>query len=187
MPLLKNSINNYQKLIQGVWNTLNLEKIECLENDLFHAWKHRNQVFLCGNGGSAANANHLANDLLYGICPKGKGILVNSLSSNISVNTCLGNDMGFDQIFAKQLSVLGSKHDLLLVMSGSGNSENIIKALLQAKKMGMKTHAMLGFNGGKSKQIADNVIHFKVQDMQISEDMQMMIGHILMKRLKDRK
>ena len=187
MPSLKNSLNDYHKLIQEVWNNLHLENIGCLENDLFDAWKKRNKVFLCGNGGSAANANHLANDLLYGICPDGEGIMVNSLSSNASVSTCLANDIGFDHIFSKQLSILGSKNDLLLVMSGSGNSENIIEALLQAKKMGIKTHAMLGFNGGKSKEIADNGIHFEVQDMQISEDMQMIIGHILMKRLRDRK
>ena len=187
MTSISNSLAAYKEKLDLVWNSINHHQIEKLEKDLLSAWKKDKSIFICGNGGSAANANHLANDLLYGINPNGKGIKVHSLCANSSINTCLANDTGYENVFSRQLNTLGSREDLLIALSGSGNSQNIVNALKKARKMGMQTHAMLGFNGGKSKQIADNVIHFKVRDMQISEDMQMIIGHILMKRLKDRK
>lgn len=146
------------------------------------------QVFICGNGGSAANANHLANDFLYGVSPeKGLGLKVYSMAANIAVNTCLANDTGYENIFSKQLTVLANRGDMLIVFSGSGNSPNVIKAIEQANSMGMKTHAVLGFDGGKCKELADNVIHIPTESMQIAEDFQMIIGHILMLDLKDKK
>ena len=178
-------ITNYKLKLDSVWEYLDDANIEILANELFDAWKKNKNVFVCGNGGSAANANHLANDLLYGIHPEGNGIKIHSLCSNISVNTCLANDTGYEHIFSKQLSSLGAKEDLLIVMSGSGNSRNIIEALNQAKEMGIRTHGMLGYDGGRCIEIVDNAIHFKIQNMQIAEDMQMIIGHILTERLRD--
>lgn len=161
-----------------------LGPIEQLARELLDCWKTGRQVFLCGNGGSAGNAMHLANDMLYGISKThGSGLRVHALPSNASVLTCLGNDCGYDEIFAMQVAVQARKGDVLVVFSGSGNSPNIVKALEQAKKMGVKSYAVLGYSGGKAKQLADVPIHFAVDDMQIAEDLQLVAGHMIMQWL----
>jgi len=163
------------------------QPIEALAREMLDCWKTGRQVFLCGNGGSAGNAMHLANDMLYGISKKlGSGLKVHALPSNASVLTCLGNDCGYDQIFAMQLAVQAAKDDVLIVLSGSGNSPNIVKALEKARKLGVKSYAVLGFSGGRAKELADVPIHFAVEDMQLSEDLQLIVGHMVMQYLYSR-
>jgi D-sedoheptulose 7-phosphate isomerase len=158
--------------------------VEKLAYDLRDCWQTGRQVFFCGNGGSGGNANHLANDFLYALSKTpGSGLRVHSLSSNPSVITCLANDEGYDQVFSLQLAVLARKGDVLIAFSGSGNSPNILKALEEGKKIGMTSYAVLGFSGGKAKAMADVPIHFAVDDMQIAEDAQMVIGHMIMQWL----
>ncbi len=155
-----------------------------LASDLHACWRDGRQLFLCGNGGSAANAIHLANDFLYGIAkPHGLGLKVTALPANSSVLTCLANDTSYAEIFSRQLAVLGGAGDLLLVLSGSGNSPNVLEAILQARKQRIKSYAILGFDGGKCRTAADVAIHFPVEDMQVSEDMQMIVGHMVIQRL----
>jgi D-sedoheptulose 7-phosphate isomerase len=142
-------------------------------------------VFLAGNGGSAANANHLANDLIYGVNAKGQGTLrVHSLASNPSVMTCLGNDTGYENIFANQLEALARPKDLLLVFSGSGNSPNIVKVLEAARRLKVFSVSFLGFDGGQAKALSDLALHFPVHDMQVAEDLHMIAGHLLLKSLQ---
>lgn len=184
MTSISHSLTAYKEKLDLVWNSINHHQIERLKNDLLSAWKNDKSVFIFGNGGSAANANHLANDLLYGINPDGKGIKVHSLCANSSINTCLANDTGYENIFCKQLNTLGAEEDLLIAFSGSGNSANIVKVLKKARMIGLKSYAMLGFDGGECYKLADQIIHFKVDDMQVAEDFQMMIGHILMKQIR---
>jgi len=169
-----------QAVLQGMdWSTVDL-----LAGDLLDCWRSGRQVFLCGNGGSAANANHLVNDFLYGVSKDyGDGIRAHALSANTSVLTCLGNDISFDDIFSWQLAVNARPGDILIALSGSGNSPNILKVITQAKKMNVKSYGILGFTGGKAIEIADKAIHFDVNDMQISEDMQIIVGHMIMRRL----
>jgi len=176
--------DSYMQLITQGTELLDWDSVDILRKDLLLAWDKRRKVFLCGNGGSAANANHLANDLLYGISPiEGKGLDVHSLASNTSVITCLANDTGYEHIFSKQLASLAAKQDMLIALSGSGNSANILNAIIQAKKLGLKTHSIVGFDGGKCREISDNCIHLPIEDMQVSEDFQMIVGHVLMKYL----
>ena len=147
--------------------------------------QNKKNLFLAGNGGSAANANHLANDLIYGVNQHGRGAFrVHSLAANPSVLTCLGNDVGFENVFSNQLEVLAESGDLLLVFSGSGNSPNIIQALKAAKKLGVTSVALLGYDGGGAKALADLPIHFPIHDMQAVEDLHMIVGHLLMKVLQ---
>ena len=142
-------------------------------------------IFLAGNGGSAANANHLAADLIYGVNQQGRGVFrVHSLAANPSVLTCLGNDIGYENIFSHQLEALAESGDLLLVFSGSGNSPNILQALKAAKKIGVTSMALLGYDGGGAKALADLPIHFPIHDMQAVEDLHMIVGHLLMKVLR---
>jgi D-sedoheptulose 7-phosphate isomerase len=178
---------NYRSSIEKVWKRIDWNAVKFLSNDLFEALNSKSKIFLCGNGGSASNANHLANDLLYGISSNNrKGLKVHSLTANVAVNTCLANDRGYENIFSDQLITLADKNDILIVFSGSGNSLNVVEAMHKANAIGMKTHAILGFDGGKCKDIAGNAIHIPIDNMQIAEDFQMMIGHILMLDLKGR-
>ena len=177
--------NHYQISLTNAWNKINWDLVKILSDDLKSLWKSGKQVFICGNGGSATNANHLANDFLYGISPEnGKGMKVHSLTANVAVNSCLANDTGYENIFSKQLIALADTNDVLIVFSGSGNSPNVVEAIRMAKTLGMKTHAIIGFDGGKCKELADNPIHIPIDNMQVAEDFQMMIGHIIMLDLK---
>lgn len=162
--------------------------VACLAKDMHAAWAAGQQVFLCGNGGSAGNAIHLANDFIYGVAKRtGGGIRALALSANPAVMTCLANDVGYDRIYCEQLAVQGREGDLLIVLSGSGNSPNIVSVLERARTMSIKSYAILGYSGGHSKELADVAIHFPVDDMQIAEDMQLIVGHMLMQWLYDQR
>ncbi len=176
--------SDYARRLQAVLQSSDWGGVERLAEELRDCWRDGRQVFLCGNGGSAGNAIHLANDFLYGISKiLGSGLRVTALPANASVLTCLANDVGYDAIFSYQLAVQARKDDVLMVLSGSGNSPNIVKALEQAKVMRLKTFAILGYSGGKAKTLTDVPIHFPVDDMQISEDMQLIVGHMVMQWL----
>lgn len=161
-----------------------LDMIAVLGETLLDCWKTGKQVFIFGNGGSAGNAVHLANDWIYGISKAfGSGLRVNALPANSSTVTCLANDEGYESIFSYQLAVLARPGDVVIALSGSGNSPNIVKALEYSKRAGLKSFAILGYSGGKALSLADHPIHIAVQDMQLSEDAQLIIGHLLMQWL----
>jgi len=144
--------SDYARRLQFLLQSSNWDGVVRLAEELQDCWRTGRQVFICGNGGSAGNAIHLANDFLYGISKaKGSGLRVAALPANSSVLTCLANDVGYDEIFSYQLAVQARKDDVLIVLSGSGNSPNIVNALEQAKEMGLKTFAILGYSGGKAK------------------------------------
>lgn len=181
-------VANYFEKLNNSFSEDKIKMVEELAHVLKQAWQKGNTVYFCGNGGSAGNAVHLANDFLYGAGVKnGIGLRVESLSANTSIITCLANDIGYDQIYAEQLRVKANKGDVLIALSGSGNSPNIVKALEMGNEKGMITYAILGFTGGKCKEIAQHPIHFAVNDMQVSEDLQMIIGHMCMQWLYGQK
>lgn len=174
-------IDNYSNRLQLILASADWSGVAKLASEMMRCWSNRYQVFICGNGGSAGNAIHLANDFLYGVAKRnGGGLRVSSLSANPAVLTCLANDIGYEYIYSEQIAVLAQPGDLLIALSGSGNSKNIINALEQANKMGLVTSAILGFSGGYCKEIASIPIHFPINDMQIAEDMQLIVGHMLM-------
>ena len=151
--------------------------IDCLKNG--------NKILLFGNGGSAANAIHLANDYLYGIGSDAQlGMRVEGLPSNQSVLTCLGNDVGYENIYSEQLKVKAECDDVLIVFSGSGNSPNVVNAIELGNKIGMKTCAIVGYSGGKCRELAKLVVHIEIDDMKIAEDFQLIIGHMCMQWLR---
>ena len=159
-----------------------------LADSLETCWREDRQLFICGNGGSAGNAIHLANDFLYGIDkPAGRGLRVTALPANPAVLTCLANDVAYAEVFAQQLTALARCGDVLIVLSGSGNSPNVVRALEKARELGVKSFAILGYSGGKCLKLADHPIHFAVDDMQVAEDLQMIAGHMVMQRLCGRR
>jgi D-sedoheptulose 7-phosphate isomerase len=179
-----NFFTDYSTRLNNVMSTADWSGVAQLAEAMLARWRDGRDVYFCGNGGSAGNAIHLANDYLYGIAKKtGGGLRVHALPANAAVLTCLANDVGYENIFAEQLAVLGRPGDLLIVLSGSGNSPNVVKVLEQAKAMQIESCAILGYSGGKCKELADILIHFPVDDMQISEDLQLIVGHMLMQWL----
>jgi D-sedoheptulose 7-phosphate isomerase len=176
--------SDYSRRLSATLEAFDWAPVERLAYDLRDCWQTGRQVFFAGNGGSAGNTNHLANDFLYPVSKMpGSGLRVHSLAANPSVMSCIANDEGYDQVFAMQLAVLARKGDVLIAFSGSGNSPNIVKALEQAKTIGMTSYAVVGFSGGKAKAIADVPIHFAIDDMQIAEDTQLAVGHMVMQWL----
>ena len=162
--------------------------VEPLAEALFTAWTNKKQVFLAGNGGSAANCNHIANDFIYSISKIiGKGMRIRSLPESPAIMSCLANDEGYEKIFSSQLPVFADPGDILWVMSGSGNSANIIKVLEVARELGVTSFAVLGFDGGQAAKLADHVIHFPTSDMQIAEDLQMVVSNMIVQYLYSRK
>lgn len=161
-----------------------IDHVHELAESFRSAWALKKTIYLCGNGGSAGNANHLANDFTYGAgVANGIGLRIESLSANPSVLTCLANDIGYENIYSEQLRVKADADDVLVVFSGSGNSANVVNALEMGNSLGMQTFAVLGFSGGKCKAIAQHSIHFKIDDMQIAEDLQLIVGHMVMQWL----
>lgn len=155
-----------------------------LADELLECWHSGRQVFFIGNGGSCGNAMHLANDFVYAVSKQaGSGMRAHALSANPAVLTCLANDEGYDRIFSLQLAVLARRDDVLIAFSGSGNSPNILRALEEARRLGMRSYAVLGYSGGRAKALADTPIHLPVDDMQIAEDAQLIFGHMLMQWL----
>lgn len=184
IPSAKDHFSEYARKLSGMIATADWAPVVALAEDLLDCWKTGRQVFLAGNGGSAANAIHLSNDFIYALSKRaGSGLRAHGLSANQAVISCLANDEGYDQIYSLQLSVLARPGDVLIVFSGSGNSPNILKALDEAKRMGLKTYAVLGFDGGKAKALVDVPIHFAIDDMQIAEDAQLIVGHMIMQWL----
>ena len=175
---------DYAQRLNAAVQALPLPAVEALAEALLRCWREGRQLFIFGNGGSAGNAIHLANDYLYGISRQvGHALRVTALPANSAVLTCLANDEGYDNIFHHQLAVLARPGDVVLAFSGSGNSPNIVKALQWCKGNGVQSFAVLGFSGGQCKALADVPIHVPVDDMQISEDLQLVVGHLLMQWL----
>ena len=182
----------YLKQLQESFSPEILESVESLAKELLQAWIQGRHVYICGNGGSAANAIHMANDFHYGIgaCgagPRLPGLRVEALPANTGIITCLANDTGYDNIYAHQLEVKAREDDLLIVLSGSGNSANVAHALERAKQLGMKSFAILAFSGGRCLELADVAMHFEINDMQIAEDTQLVVGHLCMQWLNTNK
>ena len=180
---MSNLSEKYFLNISKVLKSISKTKINLLVSEIHKLKKNNKKLFICGNGGSAANAIHVANDFLFTKLSNKKMINVEALTSNNAIITCIANDVGYKYIFSKQLENKGSTNDMLLIFSGSGNSENLIEAIKVAKKKKMKIFAILGFDGGLCKRLLKNYVHVNINDMQISEDFQLIIGHIILKSL----
>ena len=142
-------------------------------------------IFSCGNGGSAAIANHLVCDCLKGV-QAGTAVRprVHTLSSSVELITAIVNDIGVDEMFALPLRSLGRRGDLLIAISSSGASSNIIRALEAAKALGMRTLAMTGFEGGGAARMADVSLHVSASNYGVVEDVHQSLMHILAQNLR---
>lgn len=164
---------------------LSREKIIELLGLLAEARKSGSTVFIAGNGGSASTAAHIALDWMLGTGLLNPPLRVVSISDSSASITATGNDFSFDQVFSRQLASLASSGDLLVVISASGNSPNLIKVAQEAKRLGVQVVAMTGFDGGRLAQMADLSVHVPtaIGDYGVVEDLHLMIGHIVKEAL----
>ncbi len=187
---MKNSeFKSYFSRLSDILKDLSTEPVEKLTEMLLDARDKGHNIFIFGNGGSAAAASHVTGDFLKGISyGLDKRFRVMCLSDNISALTAISNDLGYEDVFIEQLKAFLKKDDLVIGISGSGNSVNVVKALAFAAENGALTVAMCGFRGGKIKDLADVVIHVPINDMEITEDIHIIIFHaikqVLIKKLK---
>jgi D-sedoheptulose 7-phosphate isomerase len=159
---------------------LDMSQIERLSELIESAYHSNHFVFICGNGGSGANASHLCEDLAK--CTlrdfeSQKRLKVLSLTDNTAGIMAWANDEGYDRIFVEQLKNLASPGDLLLAISGSGNSPNILKAVDWANQTGLETVGITGFAGGKLKSLARHNFHVPIDDMGIVESLHQVVFH----------
>lgn len=140
-----------------------------------------NLVFIAGNGGSATTAAHMATDIGVGSLRKGKPIKAISLMDNVGVLTATANDLSYDDVISEQLKLLAKTGDLLILISASGNSKNLLKACEAAKVLGVKTLSLTGFNGGVLRNLTDSNIHIETQvgSYGIVEDFHSMVSHMI--------
>lgn len=151
---------------------------ECA-NLMTRALTNNNTIFWCGNGGSAAESSHLAVELIGRFKSNRKSLPSLSLNADTSALTCIANDFGYEQIFARQLEGLGKSGDVLIVLSSSGQSENILRVLQQAKKMGITSIALLGKGGGNAVSLSNFAIIVNSNETARIQEMHLLIGHTL--------
>ena len=182
LKLLNDSINTKSKLISD--NTF-ISNVEQAVSFCFETIANGNTIFFCGNGGSAADAQHIAAELTGKFKNDRKPLKGIVLGSNFSSLTAIGNDYSFDDVFSRELNGLGKKGDLLIAYSTSGNSKNIIKALEVSKKLNINSILMVGKNGNQAASFADIVISIPSGVTARIQEAHITIGHALMEYLED--
>ena len=175
--LIKKHILEHQVVLDSITD-LN-ESIEGVANLLIQCLKNRGTIFWCGNGGSASDSQHLAGELVGRFVGDRKPLKSIALTSDSAVMTCIVNDYGYKHIFSRQIEALGNEGDILIGISTSGNSENVVHAFEVAKHKGIITIGLLGKGGGKSSALVCQSIIVPSKSTARVQEMHILIGHIL--------
>ncbi|CAN1644192.1 GmhA Phosphoheptose isomerase [Candidatus Nanopelagicaceae bacterium] len=167
-----------EQLLQAL-NSIELTEIDVIADVFVSALTSGSSIFWCGNGGSAAESSHLATELLGRF--KNNRIPYPSISLNADTTliTCVANDFGYDEIYARQIEGLGRPGDLLIVLSTSGQSPNILRVLEEAKKRGVTSIALLGKGGGPALKLADHSLVVKSEETARIQEVHLLVGHTL--------
>jgi D-sedoheptulose 7-phosphate isomerase len=179
------SINDYSKsyidYLSSVLSNISLTDIEKFVEVLLEARERESSIFFIGNGGSAATASHFANDIAIGTRTYEKPFRAISLCDNQAVITAIANDDGYEKIFSQQLQVLLKKQDVVVAISASGNSPNLLDAIDTAKKMNTITVGISAFDGGKMKEMVDVSLHVPTEKGEYgpAEDAHMVLDHLI--------
>jgi len=172
---------SYFDYLKEIFDKVDLTEIKAFVEVLLIARENGATIFFMGNGGSAATASHFANDLAFGTNDYEKPFKVMSITDNVPVLTALGNDYGYDEIFVRQLKIYGKKGDVLVGISASGNSQNLIMAFEYASISGIRTVALTAFDGGKMREISDQGVHIPTDKKEYgpAEDLHMILDHLV--------
>jgi len=174
-------INSYLEHEIDTLKALDVAAINEALNLLLATFENGNTVFVFGNGGSSATASHYQNDFNKGVSEHTeKKFNFLCLNDNVATVMAVANDIGFDEVFRFQLTGHLRPGDVVMAISGSGNSKNVINAVEYAKEQGAKVIGLTGFSGGRLKELADVSLHVPVNSMQITEDIHMVFDHLMM-------
>ena len=177
-------IKKYLQLLEHNLSALNILQINQIADVIQSAYDNGNTIFTMGNGGSGTTASHIVCDFNNGASAKlARKFKVMCLNDNVPSISAIANDISYDAIFKEQLKNFLRPGDVVIGLSASGNSKNIIRAIEYANKSGVTTIGFCGFDGGKLKKTAKYSIHIKVDDMKVVEDIHSIISHIIMKML----
>jgi D-sedoheptulose 7-phosphate isomerase len=180
----KEDIKGYFGRLKSVLDSVDVAEIDALMQLLVGALEEGRQIFVMGNGGSAATASHFVCDFNKGLSlGKKSRFKFICLNDNVPTMMAYANDLSYDDIFVEPLKNYFRRGDVVMGISGSGNSPNVIRAIEWANANGGVTVGLTGFNGGKLKRIAQQGVHIPVDDMQITEDLHMVLDHCMMKIL----
>jgi len=174
----------YFNQVSDVLTKINPSELDAVANSIVECYNREGMIYIFGNGGSSATASHVAGDYLKAITfGMDKRLKIICLSDNTPGLMAIANDISYDDIFVEQLKNFIKPGDLVIGISGSGNSENVLKALRLAKDRKVETIALVGFSGGKAKSMVDVCVHIPVNDMEMTEDLHLLCFHAIKQHL----
>ncbi|HEY2537795.1 MAG TPA: SIS domain-containing protein [Solirubrobacteraceae bacterium] len=180
-------MDDYLGRLQTTITAIPRDRMNALGETLFRAYRNNKQVFILGNGGSSSTASHMAADLAKNtIGPNMKRFRIMSLNDNAAIMTALANDLGYDNVFSEQLTNLIQAGDILIVVSASGNSPNVLQAMRYARAHSAEVVGLLGFDGGAAAGLADIALIVPSDHYGVVEDVHLIINHILVDYFKIR-
>ena len=176
-----NMISDYINLEIEVLKKLDVDAINDAMNLLMEVYESKKNIYIFGNGGSSATASHFQNDFNKGISEYvDKKFNFVCLNDNMSTIMAIANDIGFEEVFRFQLKNKLEDGDIIIAISGSGNSKNVINAVEYAKECGNRVIGLTGFSGGKLRELSDISLHADINSMQVTEDIHMIFDHMIM-------
>lgn len=178
-------ITDYLNLLRRSLNTSDMGPVNDFLNLMVSAANGKKRIYICGNGGSASTASHFTSDYTKGL--KDYGFDFVCLCDNMAIVTSIANDISYDKVFLHQIWDKITPNDIIIGISGSGNSANVVNALSYAKDIGATTVGITGYDGGKIGRMVDIHIHTPIEDMQVVEDFHLIINHMTMKILREAK
>lgn len=183
------ALEAYREECIAALNCVDLDAVESVSNALLEARDRGSHIFVVGNGGSAATASHMATDLMLGSGLVDPPLRVIALTDNQAIITATGNDVSFEQVFSRQLIHLAQRGDILIAVSASGNSPNVVACVDAAKKVALTTIAFTGFDGGRLAKMVDLLVHVptRVGAYGPVEDVHLMVNHMITEHLKGAK
>ena len=181
--LLRDTTGDLQAAL-GRLGAAQLEPLAALAADVLAAWDRGGKLLVCGNGGSAADSQHIAAELVGRFLDDRPGYAAVALTVNTSTLTAVGNDYGFDEIFARQVQALGGPHDVLLVLSTSGNSPNCVRAVELARRQGLRAYGFLGRDGGRLLTLVDGAVIAPSDHTPRIQEIHIFLGHLLCQLLE---
>ena len=176
----------YCDYVQKLISEINIDSVKAVVECFLEARRKNNTIFFAGNGGSASTCSHFAQDMAeVGRKIEGKGFRTQSINDNVSALTAISNDYSYQHVFSLQMQYSFDPGDVLVVISASGNSPNVIKAVELAKEKGGRTVAFVGFDGGKLAKICDHVVHIQSKSGEYGpvEDIHLILNHMIVSYL----
>ena len=189
ITVAEGALEAYRAECIAALNCVDLDAVESVSNTLLEARDRGSHIFVVGNGGSAATASHMATDLMLGSGLVDPPLRVIALTDNQAIITATGNDVSFEQVFSRQLIHLAQRGDILIAVSASGNSPNVVACVDAAKKVALTTIAFTGFDGGRLAKMVDLLVHVptRVGAYGPVEDVHLMVNHMITEHLKGAK